>query len=1160
MKKTTTLAIVCCLATIASFTATSQTRGIGVYPGEPSAYSGPEAIPAGNEYRNLALNRAAYQSSSFDYNLTAQLVTDGIIGKGGPEYIEISTSDGFAAKRDRERIFDGNMRSATTFSAKKDAFLLFHSCYRNPSSIDAIEVLIAAKCKEGISQDYSFSMETSEDGQNWKVLKSENGTGLEGEKKFDILIPQGVKSTYFRIVLNSPAATQWSIEECKFLKDGKNVNMIPSVRFSSCWMSEGTGQEWVYIDLGANASFDRIALHWVNKAIEGGIETSDDASVWKKIANLPGGKSLDDEIKVEGSGRYVRLMMDKSIDGGRYCLKEMQIFGRGGLSYKAQKAATPKDGKLYLSGGSWRIQRASEVSAKGEIISCANFKPSSWIIATVPSTVLSSYFNIGAVPDIRYANDQNDISDSFFTSDFWYRDEFIVPEDFKGKTTILNFDGIDWKADIFLNGKYVGRIDGAYIRGRFDVSPLLNVGKKNVLAVRISCNDNPGSVKEKTRESTDFNGGILGADNPTFHATVGWDWIPSVRGRDIGIWNDVFLTSHDGGVTIDDSFVNTDLPLPSTDYADINTTVTLTNHSASARDGKIMVKYGPLSFEKSVTVAAGHTREFSLDPVRFDHPLLWWPNGYGEPNLYDVQISFVTDGKISDIKNFKSGVREMSYDTSGKTLDIFINGRRLICNGGNWGFPEINLNYRAREYDVAVAYHADMHFTMIRNWVGMTGDEEFYEACDRHGVMVWQDFWLANPLDGPDPDNIDMFAANALDYVKRIRNHPSIALYVGRNEGFPQKELPTRLEQIVRDNHPGIYYIPSSADGLVTGHGPYFAHPVKDYFTIQNGIDHLHSERGMPNVMNVESMKLMLPDSLQWPQNNVWGVHDYTLGSAQRCATFNAMIDTAFGKPTSLEQFTKWAQWINYNGYRAIYESRSLHRKGVIIWMSHPCWPSMVWQTYDYYFEPTAAYFGAKKGSAPIRIQWDPITSNVEVVNNNASDLSGLKATASVYTYDGKMIFSKSAKLDSKEDSTSPIIPLSFNNPMLTDVYYIKLTLTRGDKIIADNFYWEGKKDGDWKQLLTLPSVQLQTASPATLKDGQWEMKATLKNTSDVPVLMIRLKVVGGKSGERILPVFYEDNYFSLLPGECKNVLIRFKEEDSRGETPRLDVSGFNVK
>ncbi|MBQ8574383.1 MAG: hypothetical protein IJ450_05970 [Bacteroidales bacterium] len=491
---------------------------------------------------------------------------------------------------------------------------------------------------------------------------------------------------------------------------------------------------------------------------------------------------------------------------------------------------------------------------------------------------------------------------------------------------------------------------------------------------------------------------------------------------------------------------------------------------------------------------------------------------------------------------------------------MFINGRRLIANGGNWGFPEINLNYRAREYDIAVAYHADMNFTMIRNWVGMTGDEEFYEACDRHGVMIWQDFWLANPYDGPDPFNESMFAANAVDYVRKIRNHPSIGLYCGRNEGNPPQTLDDELRRLVAELHPGLHYISNSASGPVSGHGPYRALPVNEYFAAERGKDRLHSERGMPNVMTYESMSRMLSDEHQWPQNSVWGIHDYTLENAQSCATFNKMLDTAFGEASDLKEFTEWAQWINYNGYRAMYESRSWNRKGLIIWMSHSCWPSMVWQTYDYYFEPTAAYFGAKKASAPIRIQWNPVSGQVEVVNNNAMDQSGLRAEAMIVNYDGKVVCRTSADLDSKEDTTVPVFGLAFDSPELSDVYYIKLRLTQGDRLLADNFYCLGKEDGNLHQLHSLPLTSVE-ADTSIRKDGdRWTATVRLENSTDIPALMIRLKLYGKKTGERILPAFYSDNYIALMPGEEKEITISFKDEDTRGERPDVEISGFNLK
>lgn len=255
-----------------------------------------------------------------------------------------------------------------------------------------------------------------------------------------------------------------------------------------------------------------------------------------------------------------------------------------------------------------------------------------------------------------------------------------------------------------------------------------------------------------------------------------------------------------------------------------------------------------------------------------------------------------------------------------------------------------------------------------------------------------------------------------------------------------------------------MFYYPNSASGFVSGGGPYRALPVEEYFAAERGRDRFHSERGMPNVMPYESLLRTFRKENQWPQTSVWGVHDFTLSNAQSAATFNQMIEKAFGEPESLKQFAEYAQWINYNGYRAIFESRSPERKGIQLWMSHSCWPSMVWQTYDYYFEPTAAYFGSKKGSAPIRIQWNPVDRMVEVVNNNASQQNGLTATAMLVNFDGKVISEQSAQFDSGEDSTTQLFSLNTESGDLTDVYYISLKLTRGDEVLADNFYWEGRE------------------------------------------------------------------------------------------------------
>src|ERR1019366_6040411 len=193
----------------------------------------------------------------------------------------------------------------------------------------------------------------------------------------------------------------------------------------------------------------------------------------------------------------------------------------------------------------------------------------------------------------------------------------------------------------------------------------------------------------------------------------------------------------------------------------------------------------------------------------------------------------------------KVGIRQMAYTEDGGVLKIWINGRRFVARGGNWGFSESMLRYRAREYDAALRYHREMNFNMIRNWVGQIGDNEFYEACDRHGVMVWQDFWLANPWDGPDPDNNEMFLNNVKDFVLRIRNHPSMGLYVGRNEGYPPKTIDDGIRATLAAFPPGLHYTPSSADEVVSGHGPYQAQSTKFYFS-QRATPQFHSDMGMP--------------------------------------------------------------------------------------------------------------------------------------------------------------------------------------------------------------------------------------------------------------------------------------------------------------------------
>jgi hypothetical protein len=944
------------------------------------------------------------------------------------------------------------------------------------------------------------------------------------------------------------------------------------------WKSKSNKNEWISVDLGAVSKIDKICFHWVNKPVSGTIQLSNDGTQWKDVATI--GAEAEIALK-KASARYVRVLLDSTANGEAFELAELEVFGRGGVKAEAAKATLRKDNRHYISGGEWKLCRMTEVEAKGEEISTAAFDASKWIVATVPGTVLGSYVNIGAVEHPNYKINEDYISDAYFCNDFWYRNSFDAKVD--SERQFLHFCGINLKADVYLNGKKVGRLEGAFREFDLDVTGVL-VDGRNHLAVKIEHNPNYGTVKKYTADCIRRNGGIIGADNPTMHATIGWDWLPTVRGRNMGIYDDVYIR-YTGDVCVEDPFVRTELPLPDTSKASLIAQATVVNHSDKSVKGVLKGSFGETAFEQEVTLAPKEKKVVSWEPITLNNPKLWWPKGYGEQHLYDVKFAFESNNVVSDKCEFKSGVRQLEhrmYDYIPQTpskvwrksgtrninqrLDIYINGRRITGFGGNWGFPEHLLNYRSREYDIAVGYHADMNFNMIRNWVGMTSHRAFYEACDRHGLLIWQDFWLANPGDGPDPADNARFKVTAEEYVRIIRNHPSICLYVGRNEGYPPKELDDFFATMVPKEHPGLYYIPHSGTDGVSGGGRYHAFPAKEYFNNMFGGDKLHSERGMPNVMNYENLVRAIGEENVEPYNSLehnnpmYAAHDYALGrgkpnSAQRGYTFNELLVKAFGEPKDAREFTELAQWINYDGYRAIFEARSEYRCGVQLWMSHPSWPSMVWQTYDYFLEPTAGYFGCKKGCEPLHIFFNPIHNKIEVVNFCAGDHKGLKAEAQILDINGKVVWATSCKLDIAEDSTKQCFEPKVD-ANITDVYFIRLYLRDSEgKLLSENFYWQGKEEGNLKALRNVAQADVKVK----VSGGNGNYTATITNKGDVPALMLRVKAVDSKTGDLILPVWYSENYIFLMGGESRTISIKVRDEDCQGK-PVIKVEGFNYK
>ena len=1164
----------------------------------PVAQAAP-AVQDATAVRNIALHRAAYQSSCVNYNNTGHLVTDGIYKSGASYSDPVITSqynDSSAAEAN-VYAFDG--------SAATKYFCPHPTCW--------IQYQFPAGAKYAVA---GYTITTANDMQNrdplnWVLygvtdsdalvaVDTVNGGGLPtargASKTFTISNPPNTTAyKAYRLAItansgNTEGGVGWTqLAELAFMDAAGASVMTPYTQhFQSYWQPATTGGESVYIDLGGVSTFGEVKLQWdaANYASAYTIDVSGDASAWTTVYTTAAGAGGDEDVTfAQQTARYVRLSC-KTAAGTAYMLYEFEVWGTNNV-FVTPKPQPPEDpsGRLYLTGGSWKVQRASEVTATGQQLSSGGpVDDSGWLTATVPGTVLTSYLNDGAIPDPNFGDQQLQISDSFFTADFWYRDSFLIDAAKQGQQIFLNFNNINWKADVYFNGAAVGNIAGAFIRGVFNVTDYVNYGGMNYLAVYIHKNDTPGNLTVQSASDAGPNGGALGADNPTIHAAVGWDWVPTIRGRDIGIYGDVFL-SYSGAVQLSDPWVETHLNGvggstaydaaidTSTAYLTYRTDVT--NSTDAAQDATVSVTLLPDSatYTATVSVPAGGKSSVSI-PITISNPNLWWPNRYGDQYLYTCQTSVSVNGSAtpSDSKTFKVGIREMRYSSSG-ALSIYVNGARIYCTGGNWGMDEALLRCNTQEqYDIRVRLHKEAGFTMIRNWVGMTGNEEFYNACDKFGILVFDDFWLANPADGPNPNDQAMFMANAVDKIKVVRKHASLAFYCGRNAGNPPTALNNALIQAVHDYDLNSHlYISNSAGGSVTtndaatglstsGGGPYTVQGPAWYFS--NSSTNFHSERGMPNIPAVESVKKMMPASALWPvPSAMWGLHDFTTGSAQNGSAYMSQMNL-YGAYNNVNDFVKIAQFVNYENFKALFEAPSVAGgNAMLLWMSQSAWPSMVWQTYDYYFDTNAGYFACKAANQDVNALYDQQNKRVSLTNNCGRNFTGLTVQVDVFDLYGKKINTVSAPFSL---APNQVIATAFANPVTgsdTNVNFIQTHVTdSAGKEISSNFYWvTTAATRGFTDFGLLDQANLQTSYTLDDNNGVSLITAHVKNYSNAPALMIRVKTLTDQTGQQVLPAYYSDNYFSLMPGQSKDITIEYDDKYLNGQNPALFVEGYNV-
>lgn len=670
------------------------------------------------------------------------------------------------------------------------------------------------------------------------------------------------------------------------------------------------------------------------------------------------------------------------------------------LALSAQ-AGTPAT--QYLTNG-WQLARVPDLIQIGNQISQTGFNASTWIDAIVPGTVLTSYEKAGMIPDPYFGTNMVSLYKSgYYETYCWYRNAFYVPASYAGQKIWLNFDGINWKAEVYVNGTYLGLIKGPFTRGKFDITSLVSTGATNVVAVQLYwCN------------ATVW-------DSPAFISVAGWDFMPvfltsgqseniGVAGKDVGIYENVYLSTSDA-VTLVDPFITTTLPLPSTSPTSLTVKVGLTNSLGSSVSGILSGLISPdgISFQTNVTINAASATNFTLNPntlpqLLITNPALWWPNGYGPQNLHNLQLSFQANGSTSDMQNISFGIRQYSYSTNGSAeLQLSCNGQKIMCKGGNWGMPEAMLKYTPEQLDLAVRLHKEMNFTMIRCWHGTSDLKAFYDACDKYGIMVWDEFWLNGSNFGLGPSDSAMFITNSIDKYKRLRNRACLAVWCGENEAVPPASLMLRQNYTNLDNS-RFYMDASNVLPVHGGLGLYEEMDPNYYFTHAYGFT---TEIGSTCVPSLESMQAMIPAASLWPPGDRnWILHNwqYNIGS------YTNQLATSYGPLTDITNFCMKAQLLNYQTFRAIFEAWNGQMwntpstnpcSGVLLWMSQQAWPSIIWQTYDWNFDPTGGYFGSKKGCEPVHIQWNSDDSSIRIINATSQSLSGVAASIKVCNLNG---------------------------------------------------------------------------------------------------------------------------------------------------------------
>jgi len=888
----------------------------------------------------------------------------------------------------------------------------------------------------------------------------------------------------------------------------------------------------------------------------------------------------------------------------------------------AQPSFQPAAALTFPLREGWTLQSSAKLTATGAAISGASFKATfdtnDWIQADVPTTVVAAQVKSGLLPDPFYGMNLRQYPglsypvgvnfsniamppDSPYAVSWWYRKEFTLPNvnEYTGKTVWLNFRGINYRANIFLNGKQIANsneVAGAWRTYEFNVTSAIKQGT-NVLAVQVWA-------------PTENNLAI------TFV-----DWNPAPPDKNMGLWREVYLTTS-GPVALRHPAVFSKVDSPANNVAHLTVTALVKNASdhpvKGTLKGTLKGDIENIEIAQPVELAAGESKDVVFSPAQYpqlnlSNPRLWWPTQMGTPNLYELTLLFEVSGEVSDVSHTKFGIREITSAVAeqapGRFKRVFkINGKNILIRGGGWT-PDMMLRETPGRLADEFRYVRDMGLNTVR-LEGKLETEEFFEMADQQGILVMAgwcccDFW--EHWGSWNDEDFEIARASLRDQMYRLRNHPSMVMWLNGSDYPPPpdvEEMYLKIEGDLLWPNPVVSSATAKPTSLTGGSGVKMSGPYEyvapSYWTAD---PHLHadkkscneggcggaygfnSETSMgPAVPPIESLERMVPKDHLWtvdgPLDKYWNFHAGG-GSFKTIKVFTDALNARYGKAGSAEDFSYKSQLMTYEGVRAMYEAYSRNKytsTGVIQWMLNNAWPSMIWHLYDYYLRPGGGYFGAKKAMQALDPVYGYDDHSVWLVSSQYTDAMGLELTARVFNLDGTQKFTKETALDAAADSTAKVFELP-RIEGLSAAYFLDLRVTDGSgKLVGSNFYWLSTKPetldwtksnwyttptasyADYTSLAQLPKAKLNISSRSETQGDDEVTHVTVENPGKTVAFFVRLKLDKGKAGEEILPVVWQDNYISLLPGEKREITATYRASSAGAATPEVEVSGWNVE